>query len=89
MSDDLVSALAKAQGEIQNAALNKVNPHFKSKYADLAAIRDAVVPALSKNGVAVVQVFQITECGPVVVTRLMKGTESIESVCPVAIGATY
>jgi hypothetical protein len=89
MSDDLVSALAKAQSEMENAALNSVNPHFKSKYADLAAIRDAVVPALSKHGIAVVQLYQVMEFGPVIVTRLMKGKESIDSVCPIAIGATY
>lgn len=89
MSDDLISSLAKAQGEIENASLNQVNPHFKSRYADLAAIRDAVVPALSKNGIALVQVFQIMEFGPAVVTRLMKGQDVIESVCPIAVGSTY
>lgn len=89
MSDDLISSLAKAQGEIENALLNKVNPHFKSRYADLAAIRDAVVPALSKNGIALVQVFQIMEFGPAVVTRMMKGQDVIESICPIAVGSTY
>jgi hypothetical protein len=89
MSDDLISSLAKAQGEIENASLNQVNPHFKSRYADLAAIRDAVVPSLSKNGIAIVQVFQIMEFGPAVVTRLMKGQDVIESVCPIAVGSTY
>jgi hypothetical protein len=53
--DQLAKALAAAQGEIKNATLNKVNPHFKSKYADLAAIRDAVVPSLAKHGIAVTQ----------------------------------
>jgi hypothetical protein len=28
---DLAAALAKAQGAMKNAALNKVNPHFKSR----------------------------------------------------------
>ncbi len=51
----LYAALAKAQSEMKNAPLNRVNPHFKSKYADLAAIRDAVIPALTKNGIAVFQ----------------------------------
>jgi hypothetical protein len=48
----LAAALAKAQGEMKNAGLNKVNPHFKSKYADLPTIRDAVTGVLSKHGLA-------------------------------------
>jgi hypothetical protein len=53
--DLLATALAKAQSEMKNAVFNKVNPHFKSKYADLGSIRDAVIPALTKNGIAVAQ----------------------------------
>ncbi len=52
---ELYGALAKAQGEITNAAKNSKNPHFKSDYADLASILDTVKPALSKNGIAVIQ----------------------------------
>ena len=44
---DLAAALAKAQAGMKNAVLNKVNPHYRSKYADLAGIRDAVIPALT------------------------------------------
>jgi|DEB0MinimDraft_10_1074344.scaffolds.fasta_scaffold60774_2 hypothetical protein len=51
----LFGALAKAQSEMKNAPLNKVNPHFKSRYADLSAIRDAVIPALTKNSLCVFQ----------------------------------
>ena len=54
----LAEALAAAQGEMKNAPLNKVNPHFKSKFADLASIRDASTPALSKHGIAVTQTFE-------------------------------
>lgn len=49
----LATALAKAQGEMKNAAINKENPYFNSRYADLAAIRDATIPALSKNGLCI------------------------------------
>ena len=31
------------------------NPHFKSKYADLASVMDACLPALNANGIAVIQ----------------------------------
>ena len=30
------AAIAKAQHEVENASKNANNPHFKSKYADLA-----------------------------------------------------
>ncbi len=67
----LAKALAAAQAEMKNATLNKVNPHFKSQYADLAAIRDAVIPALAKHGLAITQMPDITEDGFVLITRLM------------------
>ena len=52
---NLATALAKAQAECQNVVMNKVNPHFRSKYADLAAVRDAVIPAFTKHGLSIVQ----------------------------------
>lgn len=52
---ELSAALAKAQGEMENAGKNSVNPHFKSKYADLAEILNTVRPVLSKHGLAVTQ----------------------------------
>lgn len=73
--NEIAAALAKAQGAMKNATLNKVNPHFKSKYADLAGIRDAVMPALTANGIAVVQTLTggvaDGHVSNVVVTRLM------------------
>lgn len=52
---ELAAALAQAQGMMENAVMNRVNPHFKSKYADLAAIFDAARKPLSANGLAIVQ----------------------------------
>jgi len=51
----LAASLSKAQGEMENAGKNSVNPHFKSKYADLAEILNTVRPVLSKFGLAVTQ----------------------------------
>jgi len=53
--NEIAAALSKAQGEMKNAIYNKVNPHFKSKFADLASIRDAAVPTLAAHGIAVLQ----------------------------------
>lgn len=85
MTETLSSALAKAQAEMHNAPLNKVNPHFKSKYADLPAIRDAVIPALSKNGIAVTQTPTFRDGAFVLVTALRMGEECIEAVYPLPI----
>ena len=83
--DQLATALASAQSEMKNAKLNKVNPHFKSKYADLAEIRDTVTPALSKHGIAVVNGTDATDGGLHVVTRLIhKSGQWIESRFPIA-----
>lgn len=51
----LAGALAKAQGAMEGAAKGNVNPHFKSKYADLASVWDACRDPLSKNGLAILQ----------------------------------
>lgn len=53
--NELATSLAKAQAEIKVAGLNAQNPFFKSSYADLAEIVKASRPALTKNGLAVVQ----------------------------------
>lgn len=52
---DLADALAAAQGEVENATKNSANPHFRSKYADLAEIINTVRPVFSKHGLAVIQ----------------------------------
>lgn len=81
--NELAGALAKAQGKMGNAILNKINPHFKSKYADLAAIRDAVSPALAENGIALLQVIDADEHGQFLTTRLVHSSgQWIESVHP-------
>lgn len=52
---ELASALAKAQGEIENASKNSKNDHFKNRYADLAEVLNTVRPVLAKHGLSVVQ----------------------------------
>lgn len=70
-SAQLVASLAKAQAEMCNPVKDAANPHFKSMYADLAAVRDAVLPVLGKHGLAVLQLPCETLHGPALVTRLM------------------
>jgi hypothetical protein len=51
----IAAALASAQAQMGKALKSANNPHFKSKYADLASVVDACLPALNANGIAVVQ----------------------------------
>jgi len=53
--NELATALAKAQAEMEGATKASANPYFKSKYADLASVRDACMGPLTKYGIAVVQ----------------------------------
>tara|TARA_B110000503_G_C7159487_1_gene418951 strand:- start:2193 stop:2741 length:549 start_codon:yes stop_codon:yes gene_type:complete len=52
---ELATALVKAQKAFQPALKTSINPHFRSKYADLAACVDAVMGALNDNGIALIQ----------------------------------
>ena len=48
--DSLASAMAKAFAAIEGATKSANNPHFKSKYADLTSVIEAIKPALVANG---------------------------------------
>lgn len=69
--NELASALALAQGEMQNAKKDVSNPFYKSKYADLASVMDTARPVLSKNGLSVAQLTEMTESGVILVTQLL------------------
>ena len=86
--DKFAEALAKAQGKMKNAVLNKVNPHFKSRYADLAAVRDATIPVLSAHGLAIVQYTALSDLGLTLKTRIMHVSgQYMESEYPLPIAA--
>ena len=51
----LFAAMVTAAGEMKNPPKDSVNPHFKSRYADLATVLDTVRPVLAKHRLAVVQ----------------------------------
>lgn len=59
-SANLFAALAKAQAELKNPKFDSVNPHFKSAFASLAAVRDAVIPVFARHGLSFCQ-FPITD----------------------------
>ena len=59
----LAAALSKAQSAMTGAKKDSVNPHFKSRYADLASIWDACREPLTKNGLSVIQMPGKDETG--------------------------
>ena len=52
---NLAASLVKAQMVLKNPHFDSTNPHFKSKFASLAAVREAVVPVFSACGIAITQ----------------------------------
>ena len=76
--ETLASALAAAQGDMSNASKNAKNPHFKSTYADLASLRDAVIPVLAAHGIACVQLTSGDGSSASVTTRFMGYGEQMD-----------
>lgn len=69
--NELATALAKAQGQMGAAKKDAENPFFKSKYADLGSVINAIKGPLSDNGLSYTQ-FPIREGEAAgVVTRLL------------------
>jgi len=58
--NNIAGAFVAAQKGFSPAIKAASNPHFKSKYADLAACVEAVIDALHDNGIALMQ--RTTEC---------------------------
>lgn len=58
--NELATALAKAQAEINNPKFDSTNPHYKNKFASLAAVRNAIVPAFAKHGLSLLQELATT-----------------------------
>jgi hypothetical protein len=52
---NIYSAFVQAQIGFAPALKTSTNPHFKSKYADLAACVEAVIDSLNDNGIGLVQ----------------------------------
>ena len=77
---NIATALLKAQTEMSNPKKDATNPFFKSKYADLNAVREAVIPILNNNGIVVLQPIKNIEGKNFVCTMLLHETgEMLES----------
>lgn len=69
--NEIATALSKAQGLIRNASKDATNPHFKSKYADLASVVDAYREPFATNGLALTQHPSADGVAVMVTTLLM------------------
>lgn len=87
-TNELAGALAKAQGTMKAATFNKINPHFKNRYADLAAVVDAIRKPLADNGLSYTQTTEVREGGFVLVTTLRHSSgQWVASEYPLPVGA--
>ena len=64
----LSAAFVAAQAEMDHAARDSKNPHFRSSYASLSSCLDACRPALNKHGIAIMQGTARGEGRQIVVT---------------------
>jgi hypothetical protein len=84
----IAPALLAAQKQITFAAKDSTNPHYKTQYAGLPAVIDAIKGPLNENGITFIQTPTIPEVDDVrlfLVTRLMhESGEWIEdtAICP-------
>lgn len=68
--NELAAALAKAQGAMQPAKMDAVNPFLKNRYADLGAVIQASRKPLAENGLSISQLPSVGD-GKVSVTTIL------------------
>ena len=82
----LAAALAAAQATMGHASKDGKNPHFKSSYATLAAVIEAIREPLSKQGIAFTSLASTDGLTVSVETRLMhKSGEWLSSTATAAV----
>lgn len=68
---ELATALVVAQKAMSNARINAENEHFGNEYADLPAVREAILGPLTDNGIAIMQIPSINAQGNFVLVTLL------------------
>jgi ERF superfamily len=87
MTSNLATALISAKLKFKPIAKTKINPHFKSKYACLDSILDAISDALAASGLLLIQPTEIENGTPVLKTILIHAPtgDRFESILPLPI----
>ena len=81
---ELATALNKAQFQIKGALKDSSNPFFKSKYADLSSVVEAIREALHENGLSYVQISHDRESAACIETLIMHASGEWLSCGPVS-----
>ena len=86
--NELMTALADAQGEIGGAVKDSTNPHFRSSYSDLASVISAIRAPFAKHGLCYIQgPGQLVDGVVLVTTRIgHKSGQWIETTAHIPIG---
>lgn len=84
----IADALVKAQAAMKPAIKDSRNPHFNSRYADLASVWDAIREPLTSNGLSVVQMVGSNELEKTTLTTRVTHVsgEWIESTWQIPVG---
>ena len=85
---ELFAALVRAQAEIGAAVKDSTNPHFRSRYADLASVVAAIKPAAAKYGLGYIQRFSEAAGGVVIETIIVHESGQQLSCGPLFVPAT-
>lgn len=85
---ELSAAYCKAQPKIEGATKDRTNPAFKSKYADLGSVVDAIKPALVEHGLAFLQIPHEAEAAASIETILLHSSGEWMSLGIVAVPVT-
>lgn len=67
----IAAALVKFQSQLKPVEKGSENPFFKSTYANLSDILQAVMPLLSSCGLSITQPMRVTDNGTILITRLL------------------
>lgn len=84
--DKIAPALAIAQANIKTAKKDSENPFFKSSYADLNSVWEAVKWALSENGLSVTQGYGVEPAPHIWTVLLHTSGQWIKGECPLVVG---
>ena len=76
----ITAALISAKANFKSIHKNKVNPHFKNRYADLDSILESISPALCEAGLLLTQPTKLLESGLTVLVTKITHAESGESI---------
>lgn len=85
--NELAAALAKAQGQMSGAHKEASNAYFKTRYADLGAVIEAIKAPFADNGLAYVQSPAYADGRVTVTTRILHSSGQwiqahLSALCP-------